>query len=206
MHPDVLVEKIDGKFNVKEFDEKKITLNINEFYKNLYINTEDKNVKEYIREKLNSAKSIINEIKDRSSTIIKIAEEIINIQEEYFYNNGDLKPMTLMDVADKLDLHPSTVSRGVNGKYMLTPKGLLEFKYFFSTSFKKNDGEVISTNSVKCIIKNIIDGEDKSKPFSDKKIEVMLNEKGFDIARRTVTKYREELGYLSSTLRKIKKI
>ncbi|WP_334298236.1 RNA polymerase factor sigma-54 [Peptostreptococcus canis] len=201
-YPDIIVEFDGKKYVAKPYNDKKISMNINQFYRDLMLNTNDESVKSYIRERLNSAKQFINEVNERNSTIVRIANVILEIQEDYFKNNGDLKPMSLVDIADKLDFHPSTVSRGVNGKYMLTSKGLLEFKYFFSTSFKKCDGEVISTNSIKDEIKKIIENEDKRKPLSDSKIESILKTRGYDIARRTIAKYREEIGYLSSSMRK----
>ena len=164
--------------------------------------SDDEEVKKYIKEKLNSAKSMINDIEERGNTIVSISNAIIEFQYDYFKNNGRLKPMTQADIADKLDLHISTISRGVNDKYMLTNKGLFELKRFFTGAYESRDGEDISTDTVKDEIKTIIDGEDKRKPLSDSKIEGMLKEKGFDIARRTVSKYREELGYLSSSKRK----
>lgn len=201
-YPDVVVEIEDGKCVAKAYNEKKISLGINQYYRNMLVSSDDENVKSYIREKLNSAKKMMNDVFERNSTIVNIANTIIDIQREFFEEGGPLKPMTLNDVSDRLDCHISTISRGVNDKYMLTSKGLFEFKRFFSTGYEKNDGGVVSSNSIKDEIKTIIEGEDKNKPLSDKKIEEMLKLKGLDIARRTVAKYREELGYLSSSKRK----
>ena len=200
--PDVIVEYQDGEPMVKSFKERNISLSINQYYKDLLLTSDDEEVKKYIKEKLNSAKSMINDIEERGNTIVSISNAIIEFQYDYFKNNGRLKPMTQADIADKLDLHISTISRGVNDKYMLTNKGLFELKRFFTGAYESRDGEDISTDTVKDEIKTIIDGEDKRKPLSDSKIEGMLKEKGFDIARRTVSKYREELGYLSSSKRK----
>ncbi len=200
--PDVIVEYQDGEPMIKSFKERNISLSINKYYKDLLLTSDDEEVKKYIKEKLNSAKSMINDIGERGNTIVSISNAIIEFQYDYFKNNGRLKPMTQADIADKLDLHISTISRGVNDKYMLTNKGLFELKRFFTGAYESRDGEDISTDTVKDEIKMIIDGEDKRKPLSDSKIENMLKEKGFDIARRTVSKYREELGYLSSSKRK----
>lgn len=201
IYPDVVLEFLDGKYVAKHYNEKKLNFSINDYYTKLYTTVDDEGVKSYIKEHLNKAKEFINEYEGRNSTIVNIANAILSIQNEFF-TNGILKPMTLSDISDIIGCHVSTVSRGVNDKYMLTPKGLLEFKYFFSSSFQRGDGEVISTNSVKQEIKKIIDAEDSSKPLSDSKIEKILNNKGYEIARRTVAKYREELGYLSSSMRK----
>lgn len=201
-YPDVIIEKVDGKSVAKPYHEKKIHLGIDNYYKDLFLKTDDETVKTYIREKLNSAKKLMNDISERNSTVVNIANAIIEMQSEFFDYGGKLKPMTQYDISEKIGCHISTVSRGINDKYMLTSKGLFELKSFFSNSYEMDDGEVISSITVKDEIKKIIDGEDKSRPLSDKKIEDMLNEKGFDIARRTVAKYREELGYLSSSKRK----
>lgn len=201
IYPDVIVENIDGEYIAKPYNEKRMSLNINSFYSQLLLDTDDESVKTYIRENLNRAKEFINEFEGRNTTIVNIANAILSIQKN-FLKDGNLKPMTLSDIAEILDCHVSTISRGVNDKYMLTSKGLFEFKYFFSKAFQRGDGEVISTNSIKQEIKKIIDSEDRTKPLSDSRIEKLLCQRGYDIARRTVSKYREELGYLSSTLRK----
>lgn len=200
-YPDVVVEKVDGRYVAKPYKEKNIKLGINKYYKDLLYSSDDENVKKYIREKLNSAKKIINEVSDRSSTVVSISNAIIDIQDDYFNYGGKLKPMTLSDVAEKIGYHMSTVSRGVNDKYMLTPRGLFELRSFFSSGYKTDEGS-ISSDTIKKEIKNILDNEDKKKPLSDKKIEDILKERGYEVARRTVAKYREELGFLSSSKRK----
>lgn len=201
VYPDVLVEKKGSKYIAKPYNEKRMSLNINSYYSNLLIESDDEEVKSYIRENLTRAREFINEFDSRNTTIVNIANAILDFQNEYF-DSDELKPMTLSDIAEVLECHVSTISRGVNDKYMLTPKGLLEFKFFFSKAFQRGDGEVISTSSIKQEIKKIIDAEDSSKPLSDSRIEKILHQRGYDIARRTVSKYREELGYLSSTMRK----
>lgn len=200
--PDVIVEYEDGEPRVKSFKERNISLSINKYYKDLLLSSDDEEVKKYIREKLNSAKSMINDIGERGNTILAISNAIVDFQYDYFKNGGRLRPMTQSDIADKLDLHISTISRGVNDKYMLTNKGLFELKRFFTGAYESRYGEDISTDTIKDEIRSIIEGEDKKKPLSDSKIEAALKEKGFDVARRTVSKYREEMGYLSSSKRK----
>lgn len=201
-YPDVYVEKIDGRSIAKAYNEKKMKLGINSYYKELLINTEDKEAKKYIKERLNSAQKLMNDIKERNTTVVDIANAIIDRQRDFFDKDGDIKPLLMTEIADVLDCHVSTISRGVNDKYILTEKGIYELNHFFSISYKNDDGDDISSNSIKSKIKNIIDGENKKKPLSDKKIEDILKEEGIEIARRTVAKYREELGYLSSTKRK----
>ncbi|WP_101773351.1 RNA polymerase factor sigma-54 [Peptostreptococcus faecalis] len=202
-YPDVVVELEEGRYIAKPYDEKKVRIGINEYYKNLFINTDDKEVKLFLKEKLNSAKKIMDDVYERNSTIVKIANAIIELQYGFFESNAQLKPMTLNDISDIVGCHVSTVSRGVNDKYMLTSKGLLEFKHFFSNSYELDNGNVISSSEIKKCIKEIIDNEEKRKPLSDKKIEDILKEKGYDVARRTISKYREELGFLNSSKRKI---
>lgn len=201
-YPDVIVDKVDGVYVALPYNEEKVTLGINKYYSDLLLNSDDPELKKYIKEKLNSAKKLINDIGDRNSTIVNIANVIIQMQYDFFDKDMPLRPMNMNDVAERVGCHVSTVSRGVNDKYMLTRKGLLEFKTFFSTYHEKEDGEATSTSEIMGVIKEIIDGEDKKKPLSDKKIEDILKEKGYDIARRTVAKYREELGFLSSSKRK----
>ena len=201
-YPDVYVEKIDGKSVAKPYNEKKMKLGINTYYKDLLLCTDDTEAKKYIKEKLNSAQRLINDVAERNTTVVNIANTIIDAQRDYFDNDGDLKPLMMTEIADTLGCHVSTISRGVSDKYILTEKGMFELKEFFTTAYENEDGDTVSSNSIKMKIKSIIDNEDKKKPLSDKKIEDLLKEDGIDIARRTVAKYREELGYLGSSKRK----
>lgn len=200
--PDVFVEKV-GKEFIVYLNEKNIpSVKINNFYKEVIQNTkDDKEAKEYIKEKLNSAINLIKNIESRKTTILKIANEILKEQIDFFKKGTNhLKPMILKDIAESLGFHESTVSRGVNGKYMLTPYGVFELKYFFSSGLKNS--EDIASTSIKNIIKEIINSEDKRKPYSDEKICSLLKEKDINISRRTVAKYREEIGIEGSSKRK----
>ena len=202
-YPDIVLEKnIGGNLLVRPYNETRLKLNINTYYKDLYINTDDQLVKAYIKEKLSSAKKIINDVEDRKSTIMTIAQAIVDVQYNYFKYDGELEPMTLQSIADRVGCHISTISRGVNDKYILTKKGLFELRSLFLGGLETDQGGVISISVVKGKLKSIIDNENKKKPLSDKKLEDMLRAEGFEIARRTVAKYREELGYLSSSKRK----
>ncbi|SEN40644.1 RNA polymerase factor sigma-54 [Peptostreptococcus russellii] len=201
-YPDVYVEKVDGKSVAKAYNEKKMQLGVNSYYKNLLLSTDDTETKKYIKEKLNSAQKLINDVSERSTTVVNIANSIIDAQRDYFDKDGDLKPLMMTELAEKLNCHVSTISRGVSDKYMLTEKGMYELKDFFTNAYENEDGDVVSSNSIKVKIKSIIDNENKKKPLSDKKIEDLLKEDGIDIARRTVAKYREELGFLGSSKRK----
>ena len=205
VQPDVIVDKIDGKYIVHTNEKDVYNIKINDFYRNMMTDKEsDKEAKEFIKERLNSAATLIKNIESRKSTILRIAEAIIEEQQE-FIQKGEkyIKPMKMKDIADKLEIHESTVSRGVNGKYMLTPFGLYEFKFFFNAALETdNSSEGASSAGIKRDIKDIIDGENKKKPLSDDAISKMLKEKGVSVARRTVAKYREEMGIPSSSRRK----
>lgn len=200
-YPDVLVEKVEGRYVARPYNEKRTKLGINNYYKNLLLTTDDEEAKKYITNKLDSAKKLMNDVDQRNSTVVNIANEIIRVQYDFFENDGDLKPLTMGEVADLLECHISTISRGVNDKYMLTDKGLYELKFFFAKAVGAEHN--MSNLSVKDEIKLIIEAEDKKKPLSDKKIEDALRAKGIEVARRTVAKYREELGFLSSSKRKV---
>ncbi len=184
--PDVIVKKYQDEFIVYTSKIDSTKIEINNFYKEILKNSQsDEEAKKYIKEKLNSATDLIKNIDSRKNTGHKY-----------------LKPMRMKDIAKKLELHESTISRGVNNKYMLTPYGLFEFKYFFSAFLKKEDNETISNKSIKTVIKEMINSEDKKKPYSDEKISNMLKVEGIKVARRTVAKYREEMNIEQSSLRK----
>ena len=205
VQPDVIVDKIDGKYIVHTNEKDVYNIKINDFYRNMMTDKDsDKEAKEFIKDRLNSAATLIKNIESRKSTILRIAEAIIDEQQE-FIQKGEkyIKPMKMKDIADKLEIHESTVSRGVNGKYMLTPFGLYEFKFFFNAALETdNSSEGASSAGIKRDIKDIIDGENKKKPLSDDAISKLLKEKGVSVARRTVAKYREEMGIPSSSRRK----
>ena len=163
----------------------------------------DTETRQFLRGKLESARWFINSINQRRQTMMKVMRAIVEIQEEFFkFGEGYLKPMILKDVAEKILMDISTVSRVVNGKYVQTEFGVYELKYFFSEGLTTDSGEEISNKEVKAIIESIIGQEEKRKPLSDQKIAQMLEGKGFKIARRTVTKYREQLGIPVARLRK----
>ncbi|RDY24393.1 RNA polymerase sigma-54 factor [Romboutsia maritimum] len=204
IQPDVIVEKFDNEFITYINEKDGCNIKINNFYKEILKNSQsDKNAKEFIKEKLNSAAELVKNIESRKSTVLKIAQEIVNTQDDFFRRGTMyIKPLKMKDIAEKLEFHESTISRGVNGKYMLTPFGLYEFRYFFSSAIETQDSGMASSTSIKKIIKEIIKDENKKKPLSDEQISKILKEEGFNIARRTVAKYREELGILSSSRRK----
>jgi RNA polymerase sigma-54 factor len=156
----------------------------------------------YIKEKMRSATWLIKSIHQRQRTIYRVVESILKHQREWFEGNGPLKPLILKEVADDIEMHESTVSRVTSRKYIHTPRGVFELKYFFNSSINTADGTNIASEAVKDEIKRIIDGEDPKKPLSDSQIVTMLDAKEIKIARRTVAKYREMLGILPSNKRK----
>lgn len=163
----------------------------------------DEETRKFLKDKFDSAKWFINSINQRRHTMTKVMDAIIQVQEDFFkYGEGHLKPMILKDIAEIIDMDISTVSRVVNGKYVQTEWGVYELKYFFSEGLETQSGEEVSNKEVKALLQRIVDEEDKTKPLSDAKLAKRLEERGFKIARRTVTKYREQLGIPVARLRK----
>lgn len=163
----------------------------------------DGETRNFLKSKLESARWFINSINQRRNTMLKVMEAIVEIQDKFFrFGEGYLKPMILKDIAEKIHMDISTVSRVVNGKYVQSEFGVYELKYFFSEGLSTESGEEVSNKEVKSLIERIIGAEDKKRPLSDQRIAVMLEEQGFKIARRTVTKYREQLGIPVARLRK----
>lgn len=204
VQPDVIVRKINEEFMIYMNDNSNFNLCVNNYYKSILRNpSSDENTKEFIKNKLNNALNLLKNIETRKSTILKIAEVIVKEQNEFFTRGvNHIKPMRLKDIAIELGYHESTISRGIHNKYMLTPFGLFEFKYFFSTSIQSEEEEGTSSTKIKNMIKELINQENKLKPLSDEKICKLLKEEGIIVARRTVAKYREEMNILSSSKRK----
>jgi RNA polymerase sigma-54 factor len=200
--PDVYVVKEQGRFIVTDNDRGVQRLYINEALTKQLL--KDPNAKEFIGEKLRNAQWLIRAIEQRRKTIIRVTECIVERQREFFERGVDhLKPMRLRDIADAVEMHESTISRVTTNKYVHTPQGLFELKYFFNSSIRRTSEDDIASESVKQSIKKIIDGEDKQNPLSDQAIvELLSKQDGVQIARRTVAKYREELRILSSSKRK----
>ena len=200
--PDVYVVKDGEKFVVSDNDRGVQRLYINEALTKQML--KDPNAKDFIGEKLRNAQWLIRAIEQRRKTIIRVTECIVDKQKEFFEQGvAHLKPMILRDVAETVGMHESTISRVTTNKYVHTPQGLFELKYFFNSSIRRVSEEDIASESVKQAIKKIIDEEDKSNPFSDDAIVKMLaKDSGIQIARRTVAKYREMLGILASNKRK----
>lgn len=199
--PDVTIEKIDGKYSVVMNDYGP-RLGISSYYKDI-LNYGDDDTRKFIQSKMESALWFLENLERRRKTIQKVTEAIFSVQTDFLERGPKyLKPLTLREVADVVGVHEATVSRVVRNRYVQTPRGIFELKHFFSSGISTKNGEMASSTSVKEIIKNEIENEDPKKPLSDKDIVKILGQKGFKIARRTVTKYREELNILSSNKRK----
>lgn len=204
--PDVVVERVSSDYVVMVNESVMPRLHINDFYRRILEQQNDlvaQETKEYITGKLNSALWLVKSIEQRRRTLYKVTEAIVEYQKEFFDQGvHKLKPLTLKQIADKIGMHESTVSRATSGKYAQTPRGVFELKYFFGSGLSTDEGEAASAESIKAKIKSMIDREDASQPFSDQKISEMLQQEGVQISRRTVAKYREELGIPSSMQRK----
>lgn len=200
--PDAEIRIIDGELEVILNDATGPRLGINNYYKSLLRVANDKDTIDFLNQKFNSAMWIIRSIEQRRNTIKKVIESIIKFQKEFFLvGEKSLKPLTLKDIAKDIGMHESTISRATNGKYVQTPRGLYELKFFFSSGLESYDGEVSSV-SIKKILKEIIDSEDPKKPYSDSNLSDILAQRGIKISRRTVAKYRDELNIPSSSMRK----
>jgi len=202
--PDILVENIEGELVVLSNDSTSPRLMVSSYYLSLNKRAEDDlELKNYLSEKYNSAIWLIKSIEQRKQTIYNVANSIVEHQKDFFSKGPKyLKTLTLRDIADDLGIHESTVSRSINGKYMQSPMGVFELKYFFSSGVQGASGDNLSSNSIKTFIKEIIASEDPKKPYSDQDMVEILEEKGIQISRRTVAKYREALNILSSSKRR----
>ncbi|MCX5657463.1 MAG: RNA polymerase factor sigma-54 [Candidatus Omnitrophica bacterium] len=205
--PDLILEQDEnGNFTANLSNDYLPDIRINKYYSHLLKDTHTPDdAKKYIQEKMTSAEWIIKVIKQRQETITKIAQYIVDVQKDFFEEGkGHLKPLSLSQVAEKIGVDKSTVSRTVNGKYIDTHMGIFELKSLFSTTVHKDEGESISADVLNLKISELIKSEDRHNPLTDQDIYDKLRAEGINIARRTVTKYREELNILSSHLRKEK--
>jgi len=203
--PDIFVYKVENEFIILLNEDGMPKLRISPFYREAL--SKDGQVteqaREYIQGKLRSAAWLIKSIHQRQRTIYRVAESIIKFQRDFFEKGiAHLKPLVLRDVAEDLSMHESTISRVTTNKYMHTPRGVFELKYFFNSSISSFSGGAVASESVKERIRQLVQNEDSRKPYSDKAIVERLREENIDIARRTVAKYRELLGILPSNLRK----
>lgn len=204
--PDVFVEKVEGEYVVIVNDFNFPRLIINQVYESILRqpNSFPQDAKKYLEDKMGSAIWLIRSIEQRRMTLYKVARCIVDIQTEFLDHGVEyMKPLNLKQVADIVEVHESTVSRATTNKYIQTPQGLFELKYFFSTGVESYHGsQKVSSKSIKHMLEEIVAGEDSTKPLSDDAIAKILNKKGIRISRRTVAKYRQELGILSTMARK----
>lgn len=211
--PDFILELVDGELMLSLNQRNVPELRVNNTYSNIlkdYKNSgkkssaQQKDTALFVKQKLDSAKWFIDAVRQRQQTLLLVMNAIISYQREYFVDGDEirLKPMILKDIADKTGLDVSTISRVSNSKYIQTHFGTFQVKYFFSEGMQKDDGEEVSTREIKKILKDCIENEDKRKPLTDQKLSDILKEKSYNIARRTVAKYREQMGYPVARLRK----
>jgi RNA polymerase sigma-54 factor len=203
--PDIYVHKIGDDYHVVLNEDGLPKLKLNALYRDVLAKSKDvaKDTREYVQERVRSALWLIKSIHQRQRTIYKVMESIVRFQRDFFDRGiAYLKPLNLRDVADDIGMHESTVSRVTTNKYCHTPQGIFELKYFFNSSINRVDGDAIASESVKERIRKLIGAEDPRNPLSDQRIAEILKGTNIDIARRTVTKYREAMNILSSTQRR----
>ena len=203
--PDLIVEKIDDKYHVFLNDGGLPRLRISRTYQDIARDKKkyDTESKEFINQRLNSAHWMIQAIEQRRQTMLKVMNFIVDRQRDFFEKGIEyLKPLTLREVADVISMHESTVSRVTNEKYVQTPRGLLPLKFFFSSGLTTTTGEDASARSIKAQIQKMVDDENPKDPLTDQQIVQMFEQRGVKIARRTVAKYRDQLGILPARMRK----
>jgi RNA polymerase sigma-54 factor len=202
--PDIYIEKIGDEYTITVNDYSNSGLRINQYYRNLLQNEEKgSHASQFISSRLSSAMWLIKSIEQRKTTLYNVVQAILEYQIDFFDKGVmHLKTMTLKNIADKISVHESTVSRAINGKYVQTNKGVFELKYFFRSGIENETGNGISSESIKKMLKNLIDKENHKHPISDQDIADILAKEGLAISRRTVAKYRDDQGILSSSKRK----
>jgi len=202
--PEVIVQRDNGKYTVTLNNEQIPHLRISRHYRTLMADkSTSTDVKSYIREKIRAGEFLIKSIGQRQQTISRIANEIVNVQEDFLEHGvSHLRPLTMAEIAGKLGIHETTVSRAIASKYMQTPRGTFDMKYFFTPGFKTSDGRQVSNKTIKDAIVQLVNGEEISNPLSDQQMVDILKDRGTKVARRTIAKYREELKILPSHMRK----
>ena len=202
--PDVIVQWDGSSFSVSVFDEALPKISFNEAYYQKFSSNHDKQVSRFIQENQQDYQWIMRSIEQRKETLTKVSLKIVEKQQDFFMNGPtQLRPMTMKEIADELEIHESTVSRAVREKYAQTPFGTFELRSFFSSTIKTTSDENTSSKQVKTIISQLVEGENKQKPLSDQEIVHLLKEQeGMVVSRRTIAKYRDQLGIQSSSKRK----
>ncbi|WP_194756239.1 RNA polymerase factor sigma-54 [Aliidiomarina indica] len=201
--PDVLVRKHEGRWRVELNQEALPKLRINQMYADIANNGCSSQDSQYIRQHLQDARWLIKSVESRNETLLKVAHCIVHRQQAFFEHGPEaMKPMILSDVAESIEMHESTISRVTTQKFMHTPQGVYELKYFFSSHVGTDDGGECSSTAIRAFIKKLVAAENSAKPLSDSKLAQLLAEQGIQVARRTIAKYRESLGIPSSSQRK----
>ncbi len=202
VEPEVIVRKNAGQWQVALYQKQRTRLTINDFYASM-IKSASEDDSNYLKQQLQEAKWLIKSLESRDQTLLMVSSAIIERQTGFFDEGpAQLKPMVMREIADQTGLHESTISRISNRKYMMTPHGIVPFKYFFSSSVSNDDGSGASSTAVQELIRNLINDEPANKPLSDNKLGQLLKAQGINVARRTVAKYREALNIPSSSQRK----
>jgi RNA polymerase sigma-54 factor len=201
--PDVFVTKKNRRWRVELNPELAPKLRINSSYANMIRRADKSDDNNYLKTNLQEARWFLKSLQSRNETILKVARAIVERQRAFFdYGDEAMKPLVLRDIAEELEMHESTISRVTNQKYMHTPRGVFEFKYFFSSHVSTADGGECSATAIRAMIKKMIAAENNQKPLSDSKIAQLLDNQGINVARRTVAKYRESLSIPPSNERK----
>ncbi|SFG76675.1 RNA polymerase factor sigma-54 [Neptunomonas qingdaonensis] len=201
--PDVYVEKFQGVWTVRLNQESSPNLRINTSYADLIRRADSSADNTYLKNHLQEARWFIKSLQSRNETLLKVSSQIIERQSEFLEHGEEaMKPMVLHDIAEAVEMHESTISRVTTQKYMHTPRGIFELKYFFSSHVSTNDGGAASSTAIRAVIKKMIAAESTTKPLSDNKIAQLLDQEGIQVARRTVAKYREAMGIAPSNERK----
>ena len=202
--PDIIFRKEDGKWEIELNDGWVEDYHINDYYLKMMKESQDEELSTYFRKKLERIRFVMNSIAQRRQTMKSISEQILKNQGEFLDGTAFLKPMTMTDVAEQIGIHTSTVSRAIKGKYIQYPGGTILMKNLFTASISASATEgAVGTMQIKELMKELIRSEDKKKPYSDQKLVTLLKERGIEISRRVVAKYREELGIRGSFDRKV---
>ena len=201
--PDVFVRRREGRWVAELNSDIAPRLRVNPFYSSMVKRGDKSRENTYIRDQMQEARWFIKSLASRNETLLRVAGAIVEHQQAFFdYGEEAMKPLVLREIAEELEMHESTISRVTTQKYMHTPRGVLEFKYFFSSHVKTTDGGECSATAIRAMIRKLVDGEDPRKPLSDSRLAAILEERGIRVARRTVAKYREAMDIPSSTQRK----
>jgi RNA polymerase sigma-54 factor len=199
---EVIIKKVKGVWVASLNDGVIPKLKINQLYANILKRNRDSS-SQYLQSQMQEAKWMIKNIQQRFSTILRVSQAIVDRQRNFLeYGEVAMRPLVLREIADELGLHESTISRVTTNKYMLTPRGIFELKYFFGSSVSTDSGGTCSATAIRALIKQLVDQENQKKPYSDNQITELLAKQGIVVARRTIAKYRESLNIAPASLRK----